>query len=194
MWRPSPIITHTHVVVSVWLLSRLIVCTSVGTMTPGSATCMGSASGGGYGACCDSDSQCGDGLFCQSQFRYCTLPCQQAVDCPVSPLYGQQLCLSNYSVPAQCVAPASYADAVGVDLGGGGRRTTSSDRRLQTAVSESYFCDASTAFGWSFAAYCSVRPLVKRACWSGCSLCRWYCQLVMIGKRASHVERRVEAE
>ena len=124
-------------------------------MTPGSATCMGSATGGGYGACCDSDSQCASGMFCQQQYRFCTLPCSVDVDCPFSPLFGQQRCLSNTSTPAQC--PSSQGSSRRTSLSDSDS-DSSADRRLDAALSGSHpnFCDASTAFGWSFAAYCSV--------------------------------------
>lgn len=47
--------------------------------------CDGPASDGAFGMCCDSTSQCGEGLKCSTTTRTCTLTCSSDEQCPAAP-------------------------------------------------------------------------------------------------------------
>ena len=87
---------------------------------PTSAFCLGTIpSQQQFGSCCDNNSQCSDGLTCDTNRRVCSLPCSSSADCGnyTSPLYGKAVCNTDDDVS---------------------------------------YCNADTAYGWSFAGFCRV--------------------------------------
>ncbi len=123
-------------------------------MGPASDLCTGPSQGGGFGECCDRDSQCTAGMVCDPDQRACTFNCTSVTDCYAAPLHSKPSCgLLNRMT-------CDYVDYVYPVLWGAANRSLGSSDGAPTQQ----YCDASTGYGWSFTAYCKS---CKSGNWSG---------------------------